>query len=183
MNVYFMTLVEKINKKWLYFFLMGTVVFATLVITRVFGAIELLPEAAVDSQMSYTSDVFYKYLEIQGSAGRAGYLRLHLIDYLFITQFYTALTISITLLLKKINVKKQIYYIALVPLVGGILDIFENVVVDSSILIYPNKMLFLGNILPYFTFLKFVIIYISFVLISLLVLFMTGKAIAKKLNA
>ena len=182
MNSNILMLLKKMNWKWLCFFLVGTAIFATLVISRFFGTIELVPEATIDSQMSYTSDVFYNYLEVQGAGGRVGYLRLHLIDYLFITQFYTCLAISIALLLKRINVKKQIYYISLVPLAGGILDILENVSVDISILIYPNKILFPGCLLPYFTFLKFIIIYVTFILISLLLLLMSEKAIVKKLN-
>lgn len=168
MEKVFDKLLNGFNKKWLLLFLIGTSILATLVISQVFGIIELIPEATVDSEMFYSSETLYQFLSEQGVRGRSGYLSLHLVDYLFITQFYMLLTIIITLLVNKLALSVKYRRFAMIPFVAGLFDLLENISVDISILNYPQKLTSLNSILPYFSMLKFALIYISFILICVL---------------
>ena len=55
------------------------------IVTMFFGQLKLNPDATMDSLSFYTSDTFYRNLDIQGDDGRKSYLLLHLVDYHFIT--------------------------------------------------------------------------------------------------
>lgn len=172
--------IQKIDKKWLIAFLVGSVIFGTLVITRVFGLIELIPEATVDSEMMYSKDMIYQYLEMQGADGRIGYLHLHLIDYLFITQFYMLLVILLALLMKKLSFGMKSLRLVLLPLAAGVFDLLENIVMDIMISNFPKKLLILHSIAPYFTLMKFIIIYVSFISICILFLWCVFRAFYRK---
>lgn len=148
-------------------FSISSAILATLLITAFFGLIEVKPEATMDSQMFYTSQTFYDNLKEQGEVGRRSYLILHAIDYLFITQFYLLMSFTIVLLLRKLTKNKKVFILFLIPLGAGLFDILENLAIDLSLIFYPQKVLLLGQFSGYFTFFKFIFIYIAFGLILL----------------
>lgn len=155
---------------------------ATCIMTLFFGRIELNPGASMDSLNFYSADVFYQNLEIQGTQGRAGYLQLHAIDYLFITQFYLLFSLLIANLLRKVNASKKIAFLCLVPLFAALMDLLENIFIDISILLYPQKIGFMGSAAGFFTLLKISSLYISFTLILVLLLIRALKMIRTKIN-
>jgi hypothetical protein len=80
-----MNVVEYINKKatWtrVIVLFITSAILGTCLVTMFFGRIKLNPDATMDSLSFYTSDTFFKHLDIQGEEGRRSYLLLHLIDY------------------------------------------------------------------------------------------------------
>jgi len=90
------------------------------------------------------------------TAGRQAYLILHLIDYMFITQFYTLLAFALALLVRRI---KKIKMVLAIPLIAGVFNILENLSIDASILMYPVKVQLIGTLSGYFTLLKFIMLY------------------------
>jgi len=148
---------------------MSSFFLATAIITKFFGLIELASSATMDSEMFYTSQTFYLNLKQLGETGRNSYLLLHLIDYLFITQFYLLLCFSIILLLK-IEKFKKVIFLAFVPFGAALFDLLENLAIDYSIIIYPNKFSLIGNLSGYFTYAKFIFIYFAFTVILLLLI-------------
>lgn len=167
-----MNLIKYINKKasWkgVIVLFCTSAVLGTLIITMCFNKITLDPDAAMDSLSFYTSDTFFKNLDAQGDAGRRGYLQLHLIDYLFITQFYLLLTFLLNLLLHKITNLKHLDLLCLIPLLSACMDLLENISIDISILLYPVKVIWLGSLAGIFTLIKISTIYITFILIVIL---------------
>ena len=164
------TIDKKANGKNMLILLCTSAVLATCIMTMFFGRIELKPEAAMDSLNFYSADVFFHNLDIQGAQGRSGYLQLHAIDYLFITQFYLLFALLIAHLLRKVKAPENIAFLCLIPMVAAVMDLLENIFIDISILIYPQKILAMGTASGYFTLLKMSLLYISFALIFVLLL-------------
>ena len=143
-------------------------ILGTLIITMCFNIITLEPDATMDSLSFYTSDTFFQNLDVQGDMGRRGYLQLHLIDYIFITQFYLLLTFLLNLLIRKIEILKNLAFFCLIPLLSAFMDIFENLSIDISIHLYPTKVIWIGKLAGIFTLIKISSIYITFILIVIL---------------
>ncbi len=171
---------KKLTFKTLIIFLISTSLLALLIITAFFGAAKIVSEASMDSDMGYTSEEFYNNLEIQDESGRKGYLLIHLADYIFITQFYVLLMISIFMLMRNTKISDKWFYLGLMPLVSGVFDLLENITIDISILIYPERILFLGRIAPVFTNIKFIVLYACFIIIVLLGFYKTIHLIKVK---
>ena len=176
-----MKLINHINKKasWKHvlLFLITSAILGTLIITMFFGRIDLKPEASMDSLNFYNSDVFFGNLDYQGETGRHAYLQLHLIDYLFITQFYLLFVFILSFLLRRIGSKDKTFYLCLIPIAAALFDLLENISIDFSILQYPLKHIFIGNIAGVFTFLKMALIYVTFVVIVFLLFALLIKTI------
>jgi len=157
-----------------------TTILASCLVTMCLGRLNLNPDATMDSMSYYTAETFYQSIEIQGESGRRAYLRLHLIDYLFITQFYPLCVLIMTLPLHKLSTSRKLALLALLPLFSGLMDLLENVSIDISILLYPARIAVLGRVAGIFTFLKIHSIYLFFGLTILLAVVLPIKALRAK---
>lgn len=164
-------------------FLIGTAVFATGIMTQFFGLIELNTDAVMDSEIYYTSDVFYQNLELQGAAGRQGYILLHLLDYCFMVFLALLLIYTIYQLLCKVTKSESLKVLALIPLVSGVSDLLENLCIDISIGVYPDRIPVPGSLAGYFTAVKMYTLYIVFTLIVVLAVMALIKRISGGKNA
>ena len=154
-----------------------TTILASCLVAMCFGHLSVNPEASLDAMNYYTAETFYQSIEIQGEAGRTAYLRLHLIDYLFITQFYPLFVLIMYLLLHKLRTSRRLALLALLPLFSALMDLLENMSIDISILLYPTRIAVLGQVAGIFTFLKMHSIYLFFGLTVLLVVLLPVKAL------
>lgn len=166
-------------KRVLFLFIVS-MVFATMIITMFFGRIQLDANATMDSLTSYTSEVFHNNLELQGDAGRAGYLRLHVIDYLFMSVFYLWLAMTMQLLINKVFATGKVRYLALIPFIALLCDFGENVMIDVSILMFPAQSQVMGAFAGYFTATKMMVINITLIFIVALVIARVWSGIFKK---
>lgn len=155
-------------------------ILGTCIATMFFNRIRLNPEATMDSLNFYTSDIFFKNLDIQGEEGRKAYLLLHLIDYLFITQFYALFVYVICMLSRKINSATTISFLCMIPFLSAGADLLENILIDVSILLYPRKIPLLGTLSGIFTSIKMYSIYVIFILILILVSLLLIKTVKKR---
>jgi hypothetical protein len=163
-------------------FLIGTAVFATGIVTQFFGLIEMNADAVMDSETYYTSTVFYQNLELQGAAGRQGYIMLHLLDYCFMVFLALFLIYTIYRLLRKVTKSESLKVLALIPLVSGMSDLLENLCIDISIGVYPKRIPVLGSLAGYFTAVKMYTLYIVFTLIVVLPVTALIKKISGRKN-
>lgn len=161
-------------------FLIGTAVFAICIMTQFFGLIEVNAEATMDSETYYTADAFYQNLETQGPAGRHGYIMLHLLDYGFMVFFTLLFIYTIYLLVRKVTKSDSLRYLALIPLVTGVSDLLENLCVDISIGVYPDRISVLGSMAGYFTAVKMYSLYIVFALLLVLAVMVLVRSIIRK---
>jgi len=160
---------EKVSWKCVLFLLLTSAVLSTFIMTMFFGQLHLNPDAVMDSLSYYNSDMFFSNLATQGHSGRISYLYLHVIDYLFITQFYTFFVFLIYMLSRRfINSRKNIEYLCMVPLIPALMDLLENISIDTSIFLYPEKIPVLGTISGIFTFVKMYSIYVVFIILMVL---------------
>lgn len=144
-----------------------------------FGLLKLDTNATLDSLNFYNSNTFFNYLDIQGDAGRKSYLILHLIDYLFITQFYLFLSLSISKLIQKSDIKSSLTLLSLLPMLSGLMDFVENLLIDFSILYFPKKLIVLGDIAGFATALKMYSLYVVFTLLLVLSIVSLINAVKK----
>lgn len=158
-------------------------IFAALIITSLFGLVEINSEATMDSLTYYNSDTFYHNLEILGSEGRNAYLILHGFDYVFMIVFMLFLVSAITLLRKNsLSILEKFTYLPYLPLLSFICDFTENISIDLSILIYPRKFSAFGFISGYATATKMYTLYIIFIIIALMLVMKFLLMIGKKGN-
>ncbi|MCK8058216.1 MULTISPECIES: hypothetical protein [unclassified Fusibacter] len=165
-------------KRALFLFIVS-MLFATLIITMFFGRIQLDANATMDSLTSYTSEVFHNSLELQGEAGRTGYLQLHIIDYLFMSVFYLCMAMTLQLLIKKVFTTDKVRYLALIPFIALLCDFGENVMIDVSIWMFPRQSQLMGVLAGYFTATKMMVINITLVVIAALVIARVWSGIFK----
>ncbi len=162
---------KKASWKIVILLLFTSFILGTFIMTMFFGKLNLDTDAVMDSLNYYDSDIFFSNLEKQGNEGRISYLYLHVIDYLFISQFYTFFVFLIYMLSRKfLNSHKKIVYLCLSPFFSAAMDLLENVSIDMSLLLYPKKILMLGRISGIFTFLKMYSIYVVFFILIVLLL-------------
>jgi len=161
-------------------FLVGTAVFATCIMTQFFGLIEVNAKATMDSETYYTADTFYQNLEVQGPAGRRGYIMIHLLDYCFMVFFTLLFIYTIYLLVRKAGKSESLGYLALIPLVTGVSDLLENLCADISIGVYPDRIPILGSLAGYFTAVKMYVLYLVFALILVLAVMALVRLIIRK---
>ena len=136
-----------------------------------FGQLDLDLSLTLDSDFNYTADDFSQNIEKLGDDGRREYLQYHLVDYLFITQYTLFLTISIILLLRSISNLKRFQFLLLFPLLAGLFDLLEGVLIDISLLMFPTSVYSFALFSTLFTKLKFVFLFFSLILILCMSLF------------
>lgn len=158
----------------------GAAVFATCVINMLFGQLKLDGEATMDSQTYYTSETFYRYLDIQGESGRQSYLILHIFDYLYIICSSLFMAFAIALIEQSTVGLKRFRALIFLPLIGGLFDVLENVIVDLSIIVYPSRVPLVASVAGVFTVLKLVFLGLSIItLFSMLFLFIIRVVICR----
>lgn len=142
-----------------------------LMMTRIFGALEISSKYIIDTVIFYDKDFILNSLYSLGDKGRFHYLLYHLVDYLFIVNFYTLLFLLITVLLGKNNLKFMSKGIAVIPLYAGAFDLMENFIIDISLINYPYSNDFLISICSAVTVLKFGLVLLSLIVILVTIAF------------
>ncbi|MBN2737251.1 MAG: hypothetical protein JXR70_09745 [Spirochaetales bacterium] len=170
---------KKLNWKSTLLLFLTSAFLAAAILTQFFGLLKLEPKATMDPLFYYSSDTFFNNIDAQGETGRQAYLYLHLLDYLFITRFYLFFALVIRLFLKKLNAPEKLGFLCLLPFVSAIMDILENLSIDISILIFPQKIVLLGAASGIFSCLKMLFLYVWFIIVVVLLVLVIIQAVKK----
>lgn len=96
----------------------------------------------LDMRLSYTPDDAYALFSALGSAGRQAYRALHLLpDVLFpIGYAFTFAFASAWFLLRLFPLDHRLQWLCMLPLVAGLADLLENVLLVAASLAYPGRI-------------------------------------------
>lgn len=144
-----------------------------LIFTQYFGLVTLSDDKALDMLFTYNSSKFYNILHILTESDRLAYKLIHLADYIFIVGIYPLISLALS---KVINMNKKKKVLIMVPLIAGLFDMLENIMMDIHLYFYSNEFLFLGNLSGVFTTIKFLSLYLS---VIILVIFSVIKLVKK----
>ena len=140
----------------------------------------------LDMRLSYGPEEANNLFEALGTEGRRAYIMLHLMpDMLFPITYALAFALtSAWFLVRVLPLDHPLQWLSLTPLISGVADIFENlslVVVNSS---YPSRIDWLTHIASVLTKIKFGLMPIGVVLLSVLALlwFIRGRPKSKVLT-
>lgn len=157
--------IYKHNTKWYFLgaallMLVGII----LIFTQYFGAITLADDKALDMLFNYDKATFYNILHLLDESDRLAYKLIHLADYIFILGVYPLISIGFSRLIRKDH---KIRILVLLPLVAGLFDFLENLMMDIHLYAYPSEIQFLGSLAGIFTTIKFICLYASIILIAI----------------
>jgi hypothetical protein len=131
-----------------------------------------------DLSLWYSSAELYQMAEAYGETGRATYVKTRYSFDLLWPLVYTAfLLTSLSWLFSGLFKKEEVYQrVNLLPLAALILDYLENLATSVVMLRYPSKTVFIDQIAPLFTLLKWLTLSASFLALAFgLILFLWRK--------
>lgn len=140
-------------------------IFAAYLSTAGFGQLPILAEKTMDPLFSYPAATIFEYLAAQGQNGRAAYLLLHAVDYLFLLCFYPFLSSLLFRATRACNINSPFSYSYILPLIAALFDLSENLFIDILILRYPVQLVVPASIASFSTSAKFTLLYGTFVLL------------------
>lgn len=123
-----------------------------------------------DTSFFYSGADLYRIAESYGEDGRSNYVLLRWTFDVVWPLVYLFFLFSLSVQLSKSfrsNWLKQIHWI---PILATVFDFLENIFITIVMVMFPVKILWLGNIAAISTLAKWVLLYASFALISVLLL-------------
>jgi hypothetical protein len=163
---------------WLHKISTGVVTLAALVVFIVFTALALPAQAAEmartthgadspDTSLFYSPSGLYQMAEAYGQEGRAAYIRIRFtFDLLWPVLYTLFLTTSVSWLLRRrFPIPSRPGRLNLVPVLGMLFDYLENICAALVMGRYPARTPVIDTLAPIFTFLKWVFVGGSFILL------------------
>ena len=154
---------------------MGIFIIAALIFTGFM--IFVLPEVSAttkeitgsslspDTSFFYTVEKLYQIIEEYGEAGRQYYINSRFtFDVAWPIVYGFFLITALSLIFKKPIGGKSFHMFNLLPLFGLVFDFLENITIVYSMFRYP-EFTFIAYLAPYFTLMKWLLLYLSFVLL------------------
>ena len=126
----------------------------------------------LDMRFSYGPEEANRLFEALGTEGRRAYLMLHLMpDLLFPISYALAFACtSAWFLVRLLPRDHPLQWLSLTPLISGVADIFENLSLVVANLSYPSRVDWLTHVASALTTIKFGLMPIGVVLLSVMVL-------------
>jgi len=126
----------------------------------------------LDMRLSYGPEEANRLFEALGTEGRRAYLMLHLMpDMLFPISYALAFACtSAWFLVRLLPLDHPLQWLSLTPLISGVADIFENLSLAVANSSYPSRVDWLTHIASALTKIKFGLMPIGVVLLSVMVL-------------
>lgn len=141
-----------------------TILTYTLMLTNIFGLISEFDRTyMLDLSIFYSEEAFINNFSSITIQQIYYYQVIHIIDYVFILSFYPLLAIIIARM-----IKKQYYYLFIIPLFSMIFDLIENITIDLHM--HYNLSKIIGTISGISTLLKFNFIFISIILLIIILI-------------
>jgi len=149
--------IYKHNTKW---YLLGCttliIVGIVLIFTQYFGLVYLADDKALDMLFSYNQSTFFSILHALTESDRIAYKLIHLGDYLFIFGIYPLIAMGLSRSISQSHWAKYFIYF---PLVAGIFDILENLMMDIHLYAYPHEFPLFALFSGVFSTSKFLFLY------------------------
>jgi hypothetical protein len=118
-----------------------------------------------DTSFFYTVERLYQIVEIYGETGRQYYINSRFtFDVIWPLVYGFFLVTALSMTFKKPIAKKSFYMFNLLPLSGIIFDYLENITIAYLMFKYP-KTTFIAYLALYFTLMKWLFIYLAFVVL------------------
>ena len=118
-----------------------------------------------DTSFIYNQADLYEMAEAYGEEGRSYYIRSRFtFDIIWPLVYFFFLWSGITLVLRKFS-SRLIRGFLLFPLLGTVFDFLENSGASLVMYRYPAETILIDQLTPVFTFLKWIFIYISFIIL------------------
>lgn len=170
------TLSILLNKKinWLVFFV--SVLIFTVFIIFVLPGVSLTTREITGSNLSpdtsifYSVETLYKIAEDYGAAGRDYYINSRFtFDVVWPLVYGFFLVSSLSMTFREPIVKRSFYVFNLLPIFAVVFDFLENITVSYLMFRYPQTS-YIGYLAPYFTLIKWLLIFSAFGLLVMGVL-------------
>lgn len=129
-----------------------------LIFTQYFGAVTLADDKALDMLFNYDKTTFYEILHLLDNSDRLAYKLIHIADYIFIIGVYPLISMSLS---RSIEKTKKLRVLIVLPLIAGLFDALENIMMDIHLYAYPKEIIFFGSLSGSFTTIKFILLYTS----------------------
>jgi hypothetical protein len=136
-----------------------------------------LPEV----QFVYTPDDVESVLDALGSDGRDTYIRALLVDFVFVVTFAAGLGVPLAYLLPKLTESTWIGRLAVAPVIAGLCDYVENVVLLYAITAFPDTPTAGLWIASVFTSVKLVLLIGSLILLVISGVIVLGRTLFRRL--
>jgi hypothetical protein len=99
-----------------------------------------LVNMSLDGQFAYTPEQAFSMVASYGDAGRVQMIWIHLADFILITLYTAMFCLSISWLFQRgFKRDSKMQRLNLVPLLGGLFDVMENIWILALILAYPAQ--------------------------------------------
>lgn len=136
----------------------------------------------LDLERSYTPEQAYRILESQGEIGRQFYKRIIiLLDFVFPTIYMIFWSVVINFLFTKwLMAENKMHKFCLVPLLAGLSDYIENILILTMIHYFPKKLYNIAIMANAMTILKGIFTGVSILLIIAGLVGLIQKKITKK---
>jgi len=174
-------LIEKIN---MWYVVISFIIFVTFMVFVLPSMSNYMDEKtggadSPDTSLIYSGNELYDMAEDYGKEGREAYILVRFTFDIVWPLVYTFFLLSTLAYLYKKNRLKPVYiFILFIPLSAMMFDFLENVATALTMHFYPNKFIIILYSAPIFTFLKWILIYLSF----LLVLYLSFITLLKQLG-
>jgi hypothetical protein len=134
-----------------------------------------------DTSFFYSVDTIYQIAEEYGEAGREYYINSRFtFDVVWPVVYGFFLVSALSLIFKKPIAGKSFHMFSLLPLFAMIFDFLENITLAYVMFIYPLTS-FVAYVAPYFTLMKWLLIYLAFVLVIIGVSVRSFQVVKRKL--
>lgn len=134
-----------------------------------------------DTSFFYSVETLYKIAEGYGEAGREYYINSRFtFDVVWPIVYGFFLVSALSLAFKKPIASKSFYMFNLLPLFAIVFDFLENITLAYVMFIYPLTS-FVAYVAPYFTLMKWLLIYLAFGFLVIVVIVRIFQKIKRKL--
>ncbi|TFG12116.1 hypothetical protein EU537_10540 [Candidatus Thorarchaeota archaeon] len=133
-----------------------------------------------DLMFRYDIDDVSEAFGILGSEGLDVWLTVHLLDYIFPAAYSLALAIGIITGINKLDLENQsAKLMSLIPIFAGVFDCFENIIIAQQALAYPNLSASIISMGSFFTSIKWLFLYLSFVLVFFILIWGVWRRVSR----
>ncbi len=132
-----------------------------------------------DTRFTYTITEITDVFNTLGSAGLNVWVQAHMLDFLFPLTYMLAMAFGMNMEIRKLNLDDRAKLLVLIPLLGGLADYAENILVLTQIASYPSLSELIIAIASAITSLKWILLGIGFVTIFALMLLLVYRKIPR----
>ena len=174
--------------KWIIVFLVLFIISYNLINGQLIGVKKLTEitggTSILDLQPYYTPQQAYEILQQQGEAGRLFYRDLLIYQDFIFPLIYTFFWLSLLTFLSSKWLKsiKLLHLVTLIPIIGGVSDYTENILILKMLSAYPQKLLNVAYICNIFNIIKYMSMIITMLIIFISIIVLTIQRFQSKIS-